>query len=499
LGYSGAGTRLGITIAVKTNTTTAANLTGVGADSYNSGSAANVSPAIANNAALGDIMLASISEVTNTGIAVTIPTFNGTYSATGISYGQTTLVNSDAHTAVTLTGASTGQVTSTVPVAIGAQVAGTEECWVKIAGSTAGAFIMAGTGFTGWGIGVGNASWASAGTSFIGLVGSVAFVTFTGAPSMVAGTVYHVVAENDASNFFVWVNGTKYTGSNHGGSAPTSVLSLGEDNNSNYITATEQKCAYYDYELSATQIANHYLAGTTAPAGYAGAGVTGGATYDAVIQNDGPDVYWNLGESSGTTATNIGQMGLTWTQLPASAVVNESATISNSTYWAPAIGGHGHAQFNFGSNPAASDGIIADFGNINTTTPIDSSNSLVNQGLAASVSASLPAPTATDELVAVFQSYATCASPIASQATGTNYPQTIIGSGRASAYVMTADFASTWQLVDACTGPFASIAVGLSAATTPTRTTAQMRIQQQMESIFSLAPAPLPPGGSWFF
>jgi len=473
-------------------------IVGTNGESFNSGSAASASPRISANAHPGDVLVSGILENTP-GISITPATGAGTYTAAGVTYGVPTLITGDAHTAVSFAGASNAGVNMTLPPDLGLAIAGTEECWVKFTGSSWDGTIMlmtSATGTTGWGVGVGNTTTGNLGTNFLAMIQNVAFVKPTSSPSIVSGTIYHVVGENDSSAFNVWINGTKYAVSNHGGTPPTTNLLIGGTTVYSPITDTQQKCAFYDYELTQAQISNHYLAGTTLPANYGSAGVTGGATYDAVVQNDGPTIYWNLGESSGTTAASIGQTGgLSWTQVGAAAV-DPTGIASLSIFTATAIGANGAAQFNFASNPASSDGTIVAAGNLNTTTPVDVSGSLVNAGESQTQEAPLN-PTPNDELALSFNGY----NAVPTGERGGQYPQAITIGTHMSAYYTTPNAAVVAQAVDSVSAPYASITLGLKAASTPARTTANVDINQHVIEIFSTtAPSPPPASvGAWFF
>jgi hypothetical protein len=402
-GSGGSGVINLATLAIKANTPTAALFVGVGAESFNSAAASSVSPTIPTNAGLNDTLIAAVCQQgASIGNAITVAVFNGTYAGSGVTYGATTLINTDAHTAVTFNG-TTGDVTSTMPAAL-SQVSQTLEVWFKFSGTPNGALIKTGDTNTGWGVGIGNTTWDNAGVHLLGLRSNIAWVTFSGIPNLVAGTTYHVVVINNGTSFKAWLNNTSYTGSSNGANTPINKIGVGVEDtagaNPRYLAATEQKAAFYNYELSATQIANHYLAGTTAPSGYAGAGVTGGTTYDEVIQNDGPVVYYNLGESSGTTATNLGSLSIPWTQI-GPVLSDPSGVVNLSLFTATAISGHGAAQFNFASNPSTSDGLIVAFGNLDPATPVDASATLSAAGMDSPMASSIT-PTPFDELIAWF-------------------------------------------------------------------------------------------------
>lgn len=497
LTFNGTGAMDIATLAIKNNTTTAVGLVGVGNESYIASSTTNVTPGIPSNAASAttDTLLAFLSGY---GGAVTLGNglTNGTYSGTGVTYGAATLVNTDPETAVTFDG-STGTVTASSPVSL-QQTPQTLECWFKFSGTPHGGLLKTGDSSHGWGVGIGTGNWDTAGTTLLGLKETIVWVTFTGIPTLVAGTTYHLVAENDNSNFFVWLNGTKYTGSASGGVVPSGGISVGSDANTGtrFLAATMQKAAFYQYELTASQIANHRLAGTTAPSGYAGAGVVGGANYDQVIQNDGPVIYYPLSQSSGTTATDVGKSG--WTvQAPSFADSGASASMAVlsrvKTSTDPA-----NWTFSFSASHSKAAAIIADFDNLNTSTPIDGTPGT----LAMPVGLDYPwfpvmTPTSADELIVK------ASTAVNSSQSSLLYPTSTIYIGRSSSLGIgytDVGFAGATNTSSGSTviTPFASVALGLDAATTPTTTSANARINQDFLSAFTTsAMTPQADTGLW--
>lgn len=68
----------------------------------------------------------------------------------------------------------------------------------------------------------------------------------------------------------------------------------GISNLSGFFNGRLAPIAVYQYALTATQVSNHYTAGSTS-----------GSTYESTIEGDSPYAYWPLKETSGTTATDI--------------------------------------------------------------------------------------------------------------------------------------------------------------------------------------------------
>ncbi len=487
-----------VSIAYKSNATTAALFDGMGMPQYNNGTATDVYPSVPLTSVAGDWLYASLE--TNVYVNTWSPVnFNGTYAGSGVTYGAATLINTDAHTAVTFDGTA-GQATSAaVPIALNntATNGQTIEVWFKVAGSTKGALVKLGNGSSGWGIGIGNADWDGSGLHLLGLREGLAWVTFSGVPNLIAGTTYHGVAEmNGSTNFKVWLNGTSYTGSSAGVVAPTGLMGVG-GYSARFLAATEQKAAIYSYLLSTTQIANHYLAGTTAPSGYAGAGVTGGATYDAVVQNDNPTVFWPLGESSSSGgAVNKGTTGISWTQI-GSTTADPTNSGNSAIYRGKAIGtGFAGAQFHQSASSTLSEGEIVGFHNLDATTPDDTSFTVANAGESVSSIAPLLTPQPKDELAVSFNAYPSC-GPLSRQDGQLTTPILQKSQGM-SIYYETVPQAMVSQMIDQCGGPIVTTTLGLKAATTPAAISAALRMQFMIEEYFSLTAATSPPpaGGS---
>jgi hypothetical protein len=186
-----------------------------------------------------------------------------------------------------------------------------------------------------------------------------------------------------------------------------------------------------------------------------------------------------------------------WTH-QTSALANESNSVQLDTYSAHGLPANVLEQFHFSASQSTADALIVDVGNLNTTTPVDSSGTLKNEGLANDMTAAIQAPTASDDLALSFMAYSGCSPTLATQ--GEQIAPAVTLGNKLAAFFMPIDFATTAQVVGSCGGPWASATEGLQSVSAPTQTSAAVRLQYDSETIFSLAPAPLPPtNGGWPF
>jgi hypothetical protein len=181
-----------------------------------------------------------------------------------------------------------------------------------------------------------------------------------------------------------------------------------------------------------------------------------------------------------------------------SAVVNESSTVQLDVWTGKPLCASCVETFVWASSESG-DAFIVDVGNLNTTTPSDANGTMKNEGMAVDMDAAV-AGTANDDLALNFTGYSGCAP--SAILTGTLLPQVVSFGTKLAAHYMPIDVAASSLVVpDNCGGPEASATLALQAASAPAQTSSSMRLQQQVEEIFSLAPAPSPPAsvGSWFF
>ncbi len=158
------------------------------------------------------------------------------------------------------------------------------------------------------------------------------FYTTAGVLEVVAPTafvvkkVYHVVSTFDGTTGKIYVNGVlAASGSKAGtltGYLPNYGFSIGDDaqlQDPEFAGTIDEVAVYAGQTLTATQVANHYTAGTTgngasptpSPTASPTASPTpgGGGSYPTVVTGDGPTAYYHL-DDTGTTAADASGHGL---------------------------------------------------------------------------------------------------------------------------------------------------------------------------------------------
>ena len=171
-----------------------------------------------------------------------------------------------------------------------------------------------------------------------------------------------------------------------------------------------------------------------------------------------------------------------------------SQTIQLSLYWHTVVGGDPSSwTFTFASSIPIPAGIIIAFANLDAITPFDVVEML---GIAAMDVPARPSvtPTPNDELVMNFITQGGNGSfTVASLMTPLRYPG-FGGSGIISAGYGFLTSAGAEAAIGAQDGnAFASATIGLKAATAPTRSTSNMRVNQTSLVIMNDTAAPLPP------
>lgn len=243
-------------------------------------------------------------------------------------------------------------------------------------------------------------------------------------------------------------------------------------------------------------------------------------TDTAMSPGNGYSVGWFNLHTAGLTATQTATSGTSsaWRSMQIEVYSTTAAALSGSSMWAavpnPPVGTYppvdptsvaqlnaymmpvasaaaiGQSLFKFASSEAASEGVMIDFGNADVTTPVDTTGVIADGGLAQSQAAPLSNPSTTDELVLLCTTYN--ANP-----TGTiqgQFPALVINGGHTNCYYTNLTAAVVALPVDnASINPYASIATGLKSSSTPARTSANGRANQQILEVFSTAPAPTPP------
>jgi hypothetical protein len=245
----------------------------------------------------------------------------------------------------------------------------------------------------GFGVGIGNGStWASAGNILLVSLKGVGYKT-SSAPGVSATALHYFCITYDASGAgTLTVDGTDYSVASGTMSAPISTSSAwvgSDDGTADFLTATVQDVAFYPYPLTATQRANHYLAGTTAPSSYVSAGVKGGngpggQSYDHVIKHSRPKIYWKLNDGGTTNVdsspqpTHIRQdndesnqcsLDLFWDTLDPTLAATLSTGELDIDY-----------TFLVPNNCESIQGQIWSIGNIDNSTPVEASDGAVAPG-----------------------------------------------------------------------------------------------------------------------
>jgi hypothetical protein len=181
----------------------------------------------------------------------------------------------------------------------------------------------------------------------------------------------------------------------------------------------------------------------------------------------------------------------TWATVGTKA--NDSGTVSMSVFSNTGLAASSVQTF-LTTTGVSLEAYIVNVGNLNTTTPVDGIvGTLGNEGISHDTAAPIGPATVNDDLALVFTGFAS-GSPGAPQAV--QLPQNVTFGNRMTADYEAIDFASASLIVASSSVAYASVAVPLQAASAPTQTSAAVQLQQQIEEIWSLAPAPTPPAAS---
>ncbi len=243
----------------------------------------------------------------------------GTYTGGGLTYGVSGATATDANTAATFNG--TSSYVNTGNLGVGNFSTFTDETWIKTSTSAAPYFLAEGNSGTS--------------TPFQGLhlnaTGHVLFTVrdnvnvvaeITGSSVVNNNAWHHIVGVRNGTTVSLYVDGksdaTPVTVGTLGSLTLTTstIGALSRTSVANFFAGTIDEPALYPAALTAARINNHYQA---AKSNYAGT-VTGST----------PDVYWRLGETSGTTATDTSGNGQTGTYTPAFPVSATGALTSDT-------------------------------------------------------------------------------------------------------------------------------------------------------------------------
>ncbi|MBX0299473.1 PKD domain-containing protein [Cryobacterium sp. 1639] len=226
----------------------------------------------------------------------------------GVSRGTAGAVLGGSTTASSFDGTTTGVATANT--AEQASDTFTVEAWVKTESTKGGKIVGFGTSNTGTSSSYDRHVYMdNAGRIWFGVhPGSVRTVNST--TSYNDGQWHQVVATLGAAGMTLYVDGAKvaHRGDVTTGQAYSGYWRIGGDNlggwtnrpTSNFIAADIDEVAVYDTSLTLAQVIDHYEAsGRVSSAPQAPADPYGTAIYNAE-----PDLYWRLGEGSGTVAAD---------------------------------------------------------------------------------------------------------------------------------------------------------------------------------------------------
>ena len=454
--FAATGAQMAITAAFKSNTTTAASFIGVGPESYNSGSAASVSPVPPTNLTSGDVELAEIVEGTNTGIAITPKVVGVNYRAS--SGTEQTTASTSANFTIPTADKTNDLLTMFIRIPGGKTLTVIPTGWSLFTSS-----INAGTPGSGY------LYYATAGASGNNKPGDVINWQCSSGGDFRFG-------------FAGWYSVSGAATSIDVGSITTAAVAGNANSPVITTTANNEKIeAFADIDIGV---------GTTPGAGltsiFTGGGFGGGYATQA---SSGASAQYNF-SGGGTGAWLVGAIGIkatagaAWTHVgsavDASGVTqidlySRTATATEPASW----------EFDFGSNPGKSNGVIYDFSNLDTTTPVDAFGTAALAGFDNPMFP-LVTPTNADELLfkcsSLLQGY---------QGTGTLYPTTPIFHGGSSlvgcGYSSLSGAAAQVASGNGNTGAFASFNAGLKAATTPTRSSNVAQVNQVGMLIISTA------------
>lgn len=191
-------------------------------------------------------------------------TKNGTYSATGVTLGQSALTTNDAGAPVFATGSMTTGIVGSNPAVAGGAIS--VAAWIKTGATVASQTIVA-NGKTDNGTNKGFELQISSGSSFVFDVGAGGTDRNRYNGTATANTVYYVVGTYDGTNTKLYINGVYNT------STATSAANITPDTypvtvgwNSaypgNYFAGTISEVAIFPTALTSTQITSLYTQAT---------------------------------------------------------------------------------------------------------------------------------------------------------------------------------------------------------------------------------------------
>ncbi|HWU46764.1 MAG TPA: DNRLRE domain-containing protein [Humibacter sp.] len=195
------------------------------------------------------------------------------------------------------------------------------ETWIKTSTTSGGMIMGYGNGRPNTGTGATNLSNNYDRHLYMENSGRLDFGVWTGGAQIVRSSAayndnqwHYIVASQGPSGIAMYVDGVRV------GTNPTTTAQsywgtwrVGGDNlggwpnqpGSNFFAGTIDETAVYPAPLTAQQVANHYTLGGGTP----NVNHPPADAYGAAVFNDSPDLYWRLGETSGTTAADSSYFG----------------------------------------------------------------------------------------------------------------------------------------------------------------------------------------------
>lgn len=194
---------------------------------------------------------------------------NGTISGSGVTYSQSGAITADSDKALLLDGTA-GDIALPSTLNPNGWSAISVECWVKLSNVTFSSQPTIFASDTSGGTNKGFSLWldaSGAGMHFVignGTTNADAHWVTT----LSAGTWYHIVGTWNGTTITLYVNGTSRATASLSGtigaSTHTPIIGHNPGASGDYLPATSDEAAIYNYALTSTQVGNHYTNGTAA-------------------------------------------------------------------------------------------------------------------------------------------------------------------------------------------------------------------------------------------
>ncbi|MCU1431107.1 MAG: hypothetical protein JWP95_212, partial [Actinotalea sp.] len=264
-------------------------------------------------------------------------------AGTGITRGAAGAINGDPNTASTFDG--TGAASFASPTPVPGPDTFTVETWVRTTSTQGGKLIGFGNVATGSSSNYDRHVYMdNAGRIWFGVhPGGVR--TVNSASSYNDGQWHHVVASLGADGMKLYVDGKRVgaRGDVTSGQGYSGYWRVGGDNingwterpSSDNLAGVLDDVAVYGTVLTHDQVLAHYTtSGRTSPVPPVPADA-----YGAAVRNEGPDLYWRLGESSGTQALDTSVNGVNGTYYNGAAL-GQTGALAGETNTAVAFDGN---------------------------------------------------------------------------------------------------------------------------------------------------------------